>query len=118
MDKTDILRLKSIIAYCDDIERQYERFGDTLEAFVTDRDYYYALSMCLYQISELIIRIQSPELSARINRKLPWHEIKAFRNVLAHGYGTVNNDLLWTTAREDIPKVRTLCYELLSESGL
>jgi len=71
--------------------------------------------MCLYQISELIIRIKSPEVSDKISSKLPWHEIKAFRNVLAHGYGTVNDDLLWNTAREDIPKVRALCSELLSE---
>jgi hypothetical protein len=38
MDKTDILRLKSIVAYCDDIDRQYKRFGNTFEAFTTDRD--------------------------------------------------------------------------------
>jgi len=40
MDKSDALRLKSIIVYCDDIDRQYERFGNTFEALTADRDYY------------------------------------------------------------------------------
>lgn len=116
MDKTDILRLKSIVAYCNDIDRQFQRFGDTFAMFANDRDYYYALSMCLYQISELIIRIKTPELQAQLSDELPWHEIKAFRNVLAHGYGTVNDQLLWSTATKDIPKVKALCTRLISEA--
>ena len=116
MDKTDILRLKSIVAYCNDMDMLYERFGDDFEHFTSDRAYYYALSMCLYQISELIIRVKTPELKEQISSELPWNEIRAFRNVLAHGYGTVNDRLMWSTAQEDIPKVEELCLQLIAKA--
>jgi len=117
MDKGDALRLKSVIAYCNDAERQFNRFGESFDAFTGDRDYYYALSMVLYQISELITTIRTPVVQERIKEELPWREIKAFRNVLAHGYGTVNDRLLWMTATEDLPKVKSLCESLLAEHG-
>jgi len=117
MGRSDLVRLKSIVAYCNDMDDLYVRFGDSFEAFAADRAYYYALSMCLYQISELIIRIKAPDLQEKIRAELPWDEIRAFRNVLARGYGTVKDRLLWSTAKEDIPRVRAMCDTLLSSAG-
>jgi len=30
-------------------------------------------------------------------------QIIAFRNILVHGYGEIANEIVWSTAREDVP---------------
>lgn len=35
----------------------------------------------------------------------PWDEIRGFRNIVAHGYRTVNRDIAWQIIDEDIPQL-------------
>ncbi len=35
--------------------------------------------------------------------EIPWQEIVAMRNRLVHAYFSVNLDIVWQTAREDLP---------------
>jgi uncharacterized protein with HEPN domain len=44
----------------------------------------------------------SPELRARFP-EVPWRNVIAQRNVVVHGYHSLNVNSLWTTARQDIP---------------
>lgn len=35
------------------------------------------------------------------------------RNVVAHGYGTLDADTTWDTIKEDIPALKAFCVEKL-----
>jgi uncharacterized protein with HEPN domain len=41
----------------------------------------------------------------------------ALRNLLIHGYATVDSAIVWRTAQEDLPKLRKAIAALFSELG-
>lgn len=45
---------------------------------------------------------------------IPWYQMKAIRNVLAHEYFGVDKDVLWQTIQEDIPPLKRKIKKLLS----
>ena len=47
----------------------------------------------------------SPELQLA-HPEIPWKVIVGMRNVLIHDYVQTNYDLVWKTAKEDIPKLQ------------
>ena len=56
----------------------------------------------------------APDVSAKIP---DLRQIVAFRNLLIHGYATVNDETVWRTVREDLPRLRHALTELLSQLG-
>lgn len=55
-----------------------------------------------------------PEMAARISGL---SEAVAFRNILIHGYATVDDATVWRTVTEDLPKLRAAVAALLAELG-
>ncbi|MCI5150623.1 MAG: DUF86 domain-containing protein [Candidatus Electrothrix sp. MAN1_4] len=53
-------------------------------------------------IGEALNRIKGidPGLLDRIDN---WREIIGFRNVIAHGYDVIENEIVWGSVKEDIP---------------
>lgn len=45
--------LEHIIDYCNDIESDVMRFGDSIDAFKNDKSYRNSCAMCILQIGEL-----------------------------------------------------------------
>jgi uncharacterized protein with HEPN domain len=41
----------------------------------------------------------------RAHPEVPWRQIVAMRNVLIHGYFDIDVDLVWSVARNDLPKL-------------
>ncbi|MCF3948564.1 DUF86 domain-containing protein [Acidiphilium sp. AL] len=41
----------------------------------------------------------------------------AFRNLLIHGYATVDQGIVWRTTQEDLPRLRQAIEDLLAELG-
>ena len=37
---------------------------------------------------------------------MPWNQIKAMRNIVAHNYGNIDIDVLWDTVQYDIPSLK------------
>lgn len=60
------------------------------------------------------LRRTDPGLAARIP-ELP--RIVAFRNVLIHGYATVDNRLVWAVVEGDLPGLQALLARLLDKAG-
>lgn len=113
MDKLDCQRLQHIRTYCEDIESFLARFGKDYECFVTDRAYFNAVSMCILQIGELANSL-SENFREATGSKMPWKMIRGMRNLLAHTYGEVDEEIVWETAINDIPMVKAFCDEMLS----
>ena len=74
-------------------------------AFIADRKLCLAVERCLEIIGEAASRV-----SSRLRRELPdieWHRIRGMRNLLAHEYGSVNYEIVFSTAKQDIPRLLT-----------
>ncbi len=46
-----------------------------------------------------------PEQIRTANPNIPWRQIIATRNQLIHGYLGIDNDVLWSIVRDDIPSL-------------
>ena len=51
-----------------------------------------------------------------IYNEMPWKQIKAFRNIIVHNYGSIDFDNVWNTSKIDIPKLNRYCKKILKEN--
>ena len=113
VNERDAEILKHIAAYCDDIAGAVARFGDSYEAFSSDKDYRNACVFCILQIGELSNHLSEDfKLS---NKAMPWREIYGMRNIAAHHYGSMSIETVWGTVKEDIPALREYCSIYIDE---
>ena len=113
MEWHDIQRLEHIADYCRDIESAVLRFGSDYDIFFSDKDYHDVVTFRIFQIGELTGKL-SEELRAKTSDRINWQQIKAMRNIIAHNYGSVKLEIVWSVVTEDIPKLKAFCEELLS----
>lgn len=107
--------IKHMLKYNNSIMSDVERFGNTFEDFERDESYRNSCSMCIQQIGELT-RHLSAEFKALYN-EVPWDEIRAMRNIIAHGYWKMRRDEVWGTMMDDVPKLKAYCEKILGEMG-
>ncbi|WP_417910026.1 DUF86 domain-containing protein [Candidatus Electronema sp. PJ] len=64
-------------------------------------------------MGEALNRIKNidAELLAKIDN---WREIIGFRNVIAHGYDVVENEIVWDSIQKDIPVLLKQLTQLLN----
>jgi uncharacterized protein with HEPN domain len=60
------------------------------------------------------IHKQEPQFISA-HSSLPWHEMRGMRNRMIHNYFDVNVDVLWGTAKEDLPKLKPQIERLLTD---
>lgn len=108
--------LLHMVKYCDEIEEFVERFGDDFDVFCIDKAYKGACSLDILQIGELSVSL-TPEFKEE-TKEIPWRDIKDMRNVVAHGYGSLDADTTWRTIKEDIPELKKFCLEKLQADTL
>lgn len=102
-----------IYYHCKDIEEFNNRFGDTFEDFCQDRAYFNSVCMAIMQISELS-RELSDEFTESTSALIPWTKVKGIRNIIAHGYGELDEKAMWKTTKEDIPVMMGMCKNSVS----
>lgn len=113
MSSKDQQILEKIIRYCDDISVLIERFGNDFAIYAKDFAYQYACNMCIMQIGELASRL-SDEIKMQYPN-IPWRVIKAMRNLFAHDYERVDNEMVWSTLKENIPELKENCLQILTD---
>ena len=113
LNERDANILTHMLAYCDDIFDAVRRFGDSFEAFRSDKAYRNACAMCILQIGELAGHLSVGFRAG--HSQMPWSEIKAMRNIVAHAYGSVSAQIAWETIEQDIPALKAFCLETLKE---
>lgn len=104
--------LRHIVTYCDQIELTVQRFGGR-EAFQSDPIYRNAAALCILQIGELVGNL-SDEFRAQYPG-VPWRQIKAMRNIVAHRYGTIDPEITWEIIQDDIPSLKAYCLRIIEE---
>ena len=73
-----------------------------------------SVCMSLMQIGELTKKFSEQFLED--HQEIPWHEIRATRNVFAHQYSDTNMQWVWGTIETDIPVLTRYCIDLLKKN--
>lgn len=110
----DMNVLKHIISYCDDITNTIQRFGLDYGIFKDDTVYKNAVALCVLQIGELTTKLSQEFKESCAG--IPWTQIKALRNVVAHQYGKIDEESLWETITQDIPGLKKYCIEIINQN--
>ncbi len=106
--------LRHIVDYCNEINSTIERFGNDYGTFSKDSVFQNAVALCVLQIGELTTNF-TEDFKDTYN-KMPWNQIKALRNVVAHNYGKIDKETLWETILNDIPQLQEYCEGILKQS--
>ena len=89
-----------------------ERFGNDVSVFRNDPIYRNAAALCILQIGELVGKL-TEEFRAQ-HPDIPWRQIRAMRNIVAHNYGTVDPETTWEIISDDIPELKKYCQAIIS----
>ena len=101
--------LLNIVKHCNRIEEKSK--GLTRETFDNDEDVREIICFNILQIGELAKKL-SIDFQIKYN-KVPWKDIKGMRDFIGHGYGTMDFDIVWKTATEEINILRDYCEHIL-----
>lgn len=104
--------LEHILTYCGQIEQTVERLGSSYEIFASDPIYRNAAALCILQIGELVGKLTDEFRMS--HPSIPWRQIKAMRNIVAHNYGSVDPETTWEIIVDDIPKLKAFCLSILN----
>lgn len=112
MNNRDKSILEHIIEYCDRL-MVYTKNMD-YEHFTGSDIHKDACAMCILQIGELVLNLTDEFKES--HTKVPWKQIRSMRNIIAHHYGVVDAETVWTAIADDIPELRDYCQAILKES--
>ena len=104
--------LEHIVSYCGQIEQTIMRFGDDDRIFAEAPIYRNASALCILQIGELVGKLTDEFRTAHPG--VPWRQIKAMRNIVAHSYGTVDPETTWEIITDDIPILKKYCETIIA----
>ena len=85
--------------------------GHTFEEYVADENLRLAVERRIEIIGEAAGRV-SPGFR-EMHAEMPWRKIIAQRNVLAHEYGEVEDEILWQVATVSVPELIALLEPLV-----
>jgi len=77
-----------------------------------------AAEALVIKVGEIVARIDALDPSfASSHPELDFRELKAMRNVIAHGYDIVDVEILWNSIQGDIARISERVSKLLEESS-
>ncbi len=109
IEERDKSYLQRMVEYCERIEEAKSRFGSTFESYMKDADYRDVVCMNIFQIGELANQVS--EKTQGLFEEIPWKQMYAIRNILAHAYIKIDDKIVWDTVVSDIPKLQSKLKE-------
>ena len=110
MNEKEADAIAHIAMYCEKIKRAQEKFFPTKDLFNEETLYRDGCGFYVQQIGEHVNDLSEGFIAE--HSEIPWHQIRGFRNVIAHAYGNVDAEILWETITEDIPRLAEFCIRL------
>ena len=102
--------LLQIIKRCNRVAEKVSNVSET--DFSLNDDIKEVVCFNLFQIGELANGLSIEFIKE--HNKIPWKQIIGMRNRIVHGYDTINLEIVWSTAIESIPELKSYCKEILS----
>lgn len=81
--------------------------------FAVNNTYRNACCLCLLQIGELTFSLTDDFKASHPG--VPWKQIRGFRNIVAHAYGTVEPAIVWDIIMNDLPVLKSYCNTCIAE---
>ena len=116
MKNKDIIILKKIIEYCDQVVEACDMFQNDYNKFVNISVFQNACCMCVLQIGELCKVISTDLREREVN--VPWKEWCGIRDIFAHQYSNLDYQSAWETIQSDLPELRKEVERILKEKYL
>ena len=88
---------------------------DDYALFESDPIYRNATALCILQIGELVGKLTDDFREE--HPSVPWRQIKAMRNIVAHSYGSVVPETTWEIITGDIPDLKRYCQAILEDNA-
>ena len=104
--------IQKILDYCKDIESMFNQFDGSFDSYATDNAFRHSCDMCIIQIGELTTRL-TDDFKAQ-HCEIPWHKIKATRNVYVHDYENDDINRAWENLTENIPELKAQLEQILA----
>lgn len=77
--------------------------GQTLATFTSDRMRQLAVLRLIQLVGEASIRLS--DATRQKFPSVPWHQLRAMRNILVHQYEGIDDAIVWKTAVERLPEL-------------
>jgi uncharacterized protein with HEPN domain len=110
MDAYDVQILTEILGLCDEIESSIQRYGDTLDNFLLDKDYRKSVFLSILSIGELSKELSVP-FKKNTGERIPWRRIVGYRNHIAHVQRDLDYEDVFYTAKNDVPQIKLFCED-------
>ena len=75
----------------------------SLEAFSSNKLYRKAIIMSILNIGELAKNL--PQEFKASNKEIPWRKISGMRDIAAHGYHEMDDEIIWDVVTYSIPEL-------------
>ena len=112
LSEKDEEALENIVKYCDSATLHLAKFGSTFEDFKENLIFQEACSFDALQIGEAANKLTNEYKNSHPD--IPWYQIIALRNTVAHAYGHIDIETLWETIINDFPPLRDFCAKELN----
>ena len=103
--------VRDMLVACEKVMSYTE--GMDQPAFVADERTYDATLRNLELIGEAATRI--PDSVRESHEEIPWRRMIGTRNRIIHGYLGIDDDVVWSIIRDDIPELTQLLGALLEQ---
>lgn len=113
MKNKDIIILKKILDYCNQVSEACDMFDNSYDKFANNSVFQNACCMCILQIGELC-KIISDELRAQ-TKNIPWKEWCGIRDIFAHQYSNLDFQSAWSTIQNDLPELKEEIERILNQ---
>ena len=115
MSRHDIrITLTQMLSHAEEAIQYAE--GKTRETLDSDRVLGFALVRLIEIVGEAATRIPADRREAWI--RIPWTAIIGTRNQLAHGYDSINFDIVWKIIQQELPVLARELKLLLASDDL
>jgi uncharacterized protein with HEPN domain len=98
---------------CEAADRVREKLPKAKADFIASDLLQVWVSWHLQMIGEAANTISAP--FQKEHPEIPWKDIIAMRNLLVHQYFRIDVDELWSTAYDDLPRLRTQINRILKK---
>jgi len=113
MQPRDVQVLEHIVDHCAEIEDALVQCGRSFDTFSANPVYQNSVAFSLLQIGELAGKLSDVFREESV-AQIPWQQIRGFRNRIVHNYGSVDKQVVWDTAVNDIPLLQSFCENRLA----
>jgi len=111
------IRTRNILEHIQEDAQDAVKFAndlDSADALASNRLYRKAIVMSILNIGELTKHL-SDEFKSE-NNDIPWKQISGMRDIAAHGYNEMDDDIIWDVVKHSIPELATFIDKQLSSS--